>query len=425
MTTLTILAGSYFDGRRCHDRGAYEITIQGGLISAIRRCESAVRRCESPAAATLTAAFVMPGLCEAHCHLFLDGGELDLQKRKAYLAAPRAAMLARGRHSLAENLAAGVTLIRDAGDLFGVNTQMKAELSGQSGVRPTLRSPGVALRKTGRYGGFMAIEASDAAGIARALKQIAPEADDLKILLTGIIDFEKGCMKGGVQFSLEEARLIAAIARDLGKKTYAHASGREGLEIAVAAGIDSIEHGFFMNREILERMAERGIAWVPTIGPVQFPFERPELLGLQPGSVESLRRILDNHFEHLALAAELGVPIVAGSDAGSYGVPHGRGLLDELRLLRRAGLSLEQVLAAATSVPRRLWGCESADIAVGNVADLILLDRSPFQDAAAHWLVRGIVRGSAYRPLAQVPAGFTVPAATQFCQVGRRGPSAT
>jgi imidazolonepropionase-like amidohydrolase len=302
-------------------------------------------------------------------------------------------MLVTARRSLAQNLAAGVTLIRDAGDRHGVNTQMKAELSRQSGVRPTLRSPGVALRKTGRYGSFMAIEASDAASIVSALNRIAPTADDLKILLTGIIDFEKGCMKGDVQFSLADAQLVTSVARDLGKKTYAHCSGLEGLRIAVAAGVNSIEHGFFMSREILEAMAERQIAWVPTIGPVYFQWERPELSGWKPDTVARLEQILQNHFDHLALAAELGVSVVAGSDAGSYGVPHGRGLIDELFFLRRAGLTIEQVLAAATSVPRRLWGCQPADLTVGNLADLILLERSPFEELAALGQVRCTVRG--------------------------------
>lgn len=398
MNPLVIVADSYFDGCRRHERGPYTITIADGIISEIRE-----GRGQTPA--VLTAPFVMPGLAEAHCHLFLDGAELDFEKRKAYLTAPREQMLAVGRRSLAQNLAAGITLIRDAGDLHGVNTQMKLELNGATGVQPVLRSPGVALRKTGRYGGFMAIEARDAGEIVNALDRIAPAADDLKILLTGIIDFEKGCMKGGVQFSLAETQLITMIARDLGKKTYAHCSGLEGLRMAVAAGVDSIEHGFFMNREILEGMAERGLAWVPTFGPVQFQFDRPELPGWGPDTLAALERILANHFQHVALAVELGVPVVAGSDAGSYGVPHGQGLIQELLFLRRAGLTTEQILAAATSLPRRLWGCPSADIAVGNRADLILLERSPFEDfTSSLGHLRGIVREQSCVNFASVPA---------------------
>ncbi len=91
-------------------------------------------------------------------------------------------------------------------------------------------------------------EATDAQSIERTVRKLASKAHDLKILLTGIIGFEKGQMKGSMQFDLGEAKLIVAIAREHGRKTFAHCSGIDGLRIAVEAGIDSIEHGFFMDR---------------------------------------------------------------------------------------------------------------------------------------------------------------------------------
>ena len=107
-----------------------------------------------------------------------------------------------------------------------------------------------------------------------------------------------------------------------------------------------------------------------------------------------LWRILENHFEHVALASELGVPIVAGSDAGSYSVPHGQGLIDELVFQHRAGMPLDKVLASATSVPRHLWGCQSADIVSGTRANLIVLEGSPFQDIENLRRIRVIARGA-------------------------------
>lgn len=394
MTRLAIVADGYFDGARHHGRGPFTIEIADGRIRQILPGDQTVSGDGQPA---LRAPFVMPGLVEAHCHLFLDGAELDFEKRKNYLGASFDEMLAVGRRSVEQNLAAGITLIRDAGDLHGVNTALKAELRSRPGVWPELRSPGRAMRKAGRYGGFMAVEVTDTNSIVRAVRELAATADDLKILLTGIIDFEKGCMKGGIQFSVEETRLIVRMARELGKKTYAHCSGIEGLEVAVEAGIDSIEHGFFMTRDILHAMADRGIAWVPTFSPVQFQHDRPELAGWNAQTVAGLRRILDNHREHIALAAEFGVAIIAGSDAGSYGVPHGSALIDELRFLRQTGLSLEKVLASATSEPRRQWGCEPADIVPGARADLLLLEGSPFEDWAHLARARGVLRGTRAR----------------------------
>jgi imidazolonepropionase-like amidohydrolase len=403
MTSLALVADSYFDGRRHQATGPYTLEIVDGIIEAIhdgdvsQALTAASSRAPGEAATVLRAAFAMPGLVEAHCHLFLDGAELDVQKRKQYLRAPLDDMLAVGRRSLAQNLAAGVTLIRDAGDLHGVNTRLKAELAGQAGVAPALRSPGRALRKAGRYGSFMAVEVTDPASIERTIRELAATADDLKILLTGIIDFEKGCMKGGLQFSLAETKLMVRTARELGLRTFAHCSGAEGLGVAVEAGIDSIEHGFFMERDILRAMADRGIAWVPTFSPVFFQYARPELSGWTRQTVAGLWRILEHHFEQVALGAELGVPIVAGSDAGSYGVAHGQGLIEELLFQHHAGMPIDRVLASATSVPRRRWGCPPADLLPGHRADLIMLEGSPFDNISNLRAVRGVVRGTECR----------------------------
>lgn len=390
MTIQTLIADSYFDGARCHDQGPYRIEIQDGVIARIDH-----DRPDMPSSGQVSRApFVMPGLVEAHCHLFLDGGELDQEKRKQYLSAPRQQMLEVGRRGLRQNLDAGVTLIRDAGDIHGINHEIRAETSRceQGGVVPLVRSPGCAIRKAGRYGGFMAVETTDAQSIEHTVRRLAQTADDLKILLTGIIDFEKGQMKGGVQFDLPQTRLIVDVARECGLKTFAHCSGGEGLRIAVEAGIDSIEHGFFMDRQIIDAMARRQIAWVPTFSPVWFQYEHPEYCGWNASSVDRLKQILDRHFEHIAAASQAGVPIVAGSDAGSYGVPHGQGLIAELLFQHRAGMPMEKVLASATSTPRRLWDCPSADIVPGNEADLLILGGSPLDSAEYLRDVRGVCR---------------------------------
>ncbi len=88
--------------------------------------------------------------------------------------------------------------------------------------------------------------------------------------------------------------------------------------------------------------------------------------------------------------------VIAGSDAGSPGVAHGAGLIDELLHLLRAGLPMAAVLQAATSRPRALWGMASAGIARGERADLILLDRSPFADPGALREVRLVVKGECW-----------------------------
>lgn len=375
MATLRLRADSYFDGMLHHpaNDGPYLITIGSGRIVAIDR-----RATDAPFDRQTT--FVMPGLVEAHAHLFLDGGDLDFERRNAYLNASKDEMLKVARENVARNAAAGVTLVRDAGDRYGVNDAIRNE---QRGASVVVRSPGLGVKRPKRYGGFMArdIEAGD--DVAPVVADMAETADDIKIILTGIIDFAAGEVKGAPQFDEDELRAIVQTAHAHAKKTFAHCSGLAGLKVAVAAGVDSIEHGFFMTSDILDAMAQKRIAWVPTVSPVHFQWARPELAGWDANTIGNLRRILDAHAEHIALAHRKGVELVAGSDAGSPGVVHGVALIDEIFHFLDAGVPMAAALETATSRPRRLWDAPSSDLKPGGKADLVLLADSPFDNRNA------------------------------------------
>lgn len=371
-TLRRLVVGSYFDGERLHDRGPYAILSEGGAIRAIEPL---------PPDTPLDADFVMPTLVEAHAHLFLDGGVTDIKERAAYMKADLPEMMETARRGLVQSRAAGIGLVRDVGDRYGINHAMRDERRDRPGIQ--VRSCGIALRRPGRYGGFMGREVADDAAIVAAVDELAAESDDIKILLTGIIDFAKGTVPGTPQFDADALRLITNRARAHGKPTLAHCSGLAGLEVAVAGGVESIEHGFFMTRAILERMAGAGTAWVPTVSPVAFQGTEPRHAGWSPEVVATIERIVAGHREHMALAHDLGVPLVCGSDAGSHGVPHGRALLDEMFAMLEVGIGMEAVLRSATSLPRRLWRAPANDIVVGAAPDLLMLARSPFRDAGA------------------------------------------
>lgn len=382
----TLVASAWFDGERYRD-SPVSIVVDGERIAAVTQGE------HGAAGPTTRCAFAMPGLVDAHCHLFLDGGELDFQVRARYQDAPLEQMMEVGRDNVARTLSRGITMVRDAGDRYGVNHAIRSE----SKVLE-VRSAGEALRRPKRYGSFMAREVSSDDEIRAAVRDIARAADDLKIIETGIIDFESGSVKGAPQFDVESLRLIVRCAREHGLRTFAHCSGTEGIAVAVEAGIDSIEHGFFMTEELLRRMADQGTAWVPTFAPVHFQWRRPEAAGWGPDTVLKLGAILEAHREHVARAAQLGVDLVAGSDAGSPGVEHGAGLIDELRFLLDCGLSMEQTLRAASSLPRRLWRAESADIRPGARANLALFSADPFRDPANLLRASEVVRGAGWLP---------------------------
>lgn len=373
-----IVTDSYFDGERLHDNGPYTVVIDNGSIASVSQGRSPS---DTFTADVRETNFLMPGMVEGHCHLFLKGEELNFKKRSSYLKeADINEMMDVARENLRKNIASGITLVRDAGDIHGINTAIRAESRTTDEVWPAIHAAGIAIRKRKRYGSFMATDVETEEDIVKTAEDLSSAADQLKVLMTGIIDFENGEVKGSPQFTVEEASLITETAKRLGKLTFAHCSGLEGLEVCVESGMDSIEHGFFMNRDILNRMKDKNIAWVPTYAPVDIQWQRPELCGWNEETVGKLREILDNHLEHMIYANEIGVNLVAGSDAGSYGVEHGTSLIDEVITMVACGISTEDALAAATTVPRVLWGCESAAIKPGNKADMVLLDKSPFDD---------------------------------------------
>jgi imidazolonepropionase-like amidohydrolase len=403
MTVIHVRARSYFDGEELHAaaEGPFLIAISDGIIESIApRAADAQADVEAP--------FVMPGLVEAHAHLFLDGGELDPGRRSDYLNAGVPEMMETARANVARSERAGITLIRDAGDRYGINHAIRDEQRRErAGV--TVRSPGLGVKRPKRYGGFMARDVEPGGDIEAIVGDIAATADDVKIILTGIIDFASGSVKGAPQFDEAELRAIVAAAHARGRRSFAHCSGLEGLEVAVSAGVDSIEHGFFMTRDILRHMAEKGIAWVPTFSPVHFQWAHPEIAGWDAAAIANLRRILDSHLEHVAIAHALGIELVAGSDAGSPGVVHGVALIDELFHFLEAGIPMRDVLRSATSRPRRLWDLPAVNIRPGNAAELAIFDQSPFIDPTG-------LRGTSARlqhPPNRRPLGFGEPDTTR------------
>jgi imidazolonepropionase-like amidohydrolase len=364
----TIHADAWFDGTDLHHRPV-TVVVDGAVITAVHEGRVAV-----PLSETLHVGFLSPGLVESHAHLFLDGHEYDTAKRAAYMEAGRDAFLATGRRNLERLRASGITLVRDCGDKWGINHALRAEAAGTA--LPVVRSAGVAVRRKGRYGSFFAEEVVDAT-TAAACVRTRGDSDDVKIVMTGIIDFAAAAVKGGPQFSLDELSAMTTAAKELGRPTVAHCSGREGIDIAVRAGIGSIEHGFFLDAELLDRMAAGGTAWTPTWIPVAWVRDNPTACGVGADGVAGLGRILDQHRANLLEAHRRGTVILAGSDAGSLGVRHGDGLHDDLAAYADAGLPIAAVLKAATSAPRRALGVTGGRIACGEPADLACFTASP------------------------------------------------
>lgn len=338
--------------------------------------------------AILPNATMLPMLIEAHAHLFLDGAPVDLKDRERYLQQPPEWMLERARARWEKILTCGVGAVRDAGDKHGVGLQLAVESKSQRGTRrsaPYLDSPGAAIFHRGRYGSFMGEPLEDHTLPSDCVAaRVAVGADWIKLLVSGIINFKAGRVTTPPQMPVEEVKALVAAARNHGRQTFAHASGAEGIENAIEGGVTTVEHGFFVTREQLARMRDRQIGWVPTFAPVALQLERAVEFGHDAAVRDHLERIVAEHGENLCHGAKIGVPILAGSDAGSCGVPHGLGLIGEMVYMERAGVAPLAVLRSATGVSAELleFAEPIGGIAVGKRARIILTEHDPLASVA-------------------------------------------
>jgi imidazolonepropionase-like amidohydrolase len=378
---FAVVVAGWFDGDTPHLDQLTTFLVRNGRIADISAGDqgAALAQRGLPVA---RGAFLLPGLVDAHVHLFLDGAPTDNKVRAEHLKQPLEQLTEAARRSARQALACGVTAVRDAGDRHGINNRIRDEALDPANQLPRVRSGGLGVKRPKRYGAFMATDVEDAEGIRQSVTRLAAANDEIKLILTGIIDFDAGAVTDEPQFSLDDTRLVVETARAHGRKVFAHCSGVKGLEIAARAGIGSVEHGFFMNREVLALMRDNQAAWTPTFCPVHFQWAHPEAVGWKPETVGNLRRILDDHAHHLAMAQAMGVTLLLGTDAGSMGVEHGYAVLEEIDRYLEAGLTLAQTLQAATANGRRYFDHEHATLRRGAPFDAVLLAHNPFEQLA-------------------------------------------
>jgi len=294
---------------------------------------------------------LLPPWIDAHTHIFLEGGELDNEKRKELQAKPAQSLLQDAIERLHALAPFGITAIRDGGDkdLVGLSAARMARSGELAEGTPRVFSPGAGIHRKGRYGKFFSTPVEDYENPTACVDQRNKTGvDHIKIVPTGIINFSKGRVTAPPQMNTEEIRSIVRKARQCGLHVMAHASGTEGIQRAIDGGVKTIEHGYFITSDQLKQMRDSRIYWVPTFAPVRKQIDLAEKLGWSRTIVDHLKEIVDSHMRMLQRAVEWDVPILIGSDAGSFGVPHGDGFFYEMESLERAGMPVKDILYQAS-----------------------------------------------------------------------------
>ena len=217
----------------------------------------------------------------------------------------------------------GITFVRDGGDALGVSARAK-ELAPEYGI--DYRTPVFAIHKEGHYGSIVGKSFSTMPEFyKRVLEAKEQSADFIKIMTTGLLDFNAHGAITGTPLDAAEVKEMVHIAHEEGMAVMSHTNGTYGVQAAVEAGVDSLEHGNYMNEESLTMLSESHTVWVPTLVTVR------NLLGDGRYADETLKPIIETAEENVRKAFRLGVKVAPGSDAGAYRVLHGQGIQDEMQ----------------------------------------------------------------------------------------------
>ncbi|MGM0652139.1 MAG: amidohydrolase family protein [Bacillota bacterium] len=326
---------------------------------------------------------LLPALIDAHVHLALDG--IDFNRAREQWD-DCTTWQARVEGDIEKTLCSGIAAVRDGGDVRELNLKVKKQIQKRMHNKLKVSETGRAVRVKGGYGSFLGREYESAGSIPGLVEMIASSGvDQLKVVVSGVVSFcQYGMVKGPIM-PAKELDIIVEKAHSHGLKVMAHASSAGAVERAARVGVDSIEHGYFVRPETLQLMAEKNIAWVPTIIPVAAQTRDPFFKLWTTEEIDIITRTYEEHIGKLKLALELGVPLGVGTDAGAAGVRHGSCLLEELLLYAQGGLSNREILQAATFTNATILGLEKelGTLALGLKASFIAVNGNPLEDLNA------------------------------------------
>jgi imidazolonepropionase-like amidohydrolase len=361
------------------------IRVENGLISSLEKVNLSELKGSSLAIDEYPACTILPGLIDCHVHLTMSG-KTDQKLRLRQLQNDFAQNSPLIRERLEKVLAYGIMAVRDGGDIGG---HALTYVRQGGATRVHVKCAGRGWRAPGRYGKFIARVPQSGSTLAESMRANCDVVDHIKILNSGLNSLSEFGRETAPQFGRDELEAAFQDARKLGRKVMVHANGKLPVQVAVEAGCDSIEHGFFMGEENMKRMADRQVIWVPTAFTM-----KAMRTHLPAGSTQSevAAGMLEAQLEQMSRAAELGVAIAAGTDAGGLGVRHGEALAEELKLMMEAGFSIEKAVGCATSEGARLLGLdhELGRLGRGMPANFIVVNGAPSSLPASLGKVKAI-----------------------------------
>jgi len=393
--TVAIKCGRLIDVRTGAVTSNAVILVEGGSITAVGANLSIPATAEIIDLSTKT---VLPGLIDCHTHLTFNPNSLGYSSLG--ISIPREALY--GARNARLTLEAGFTTVRNVGANGYSDIALRDAINAGDVPGPRIIASGPALGITGGHcdDTLLAPEYHHVAeGVADGIPQVMQKTRE--VIKYGA-DVIKVCSTGGVlslgddpkasQYTLDELKAIVAEAHRLGRKVAAHAHGGEGIKFAVLAGVDSIEHGTYIDDEAVKLMKERGAYLVPTLYLGDWFLENYQRLGVPAPMVAKARDVMPTARKNIARAFSQGVPVAFGTDSAVY--PHGLNAR-EFAVYVKLGLTPLQAIQTATVHASKLLGLEDrlGTIEAGKYADLIAVEGDPLKDVTELERVKVVIKG--------------------------------
>lgn len=329
--------------------------------------------------------FVLPGLMDMHTHIVAN---LSKSFYDGYYQSPHRATIG-GVVNAEKTLMAGFTTIRNvgAGDFQDVALRNAINAGEVPGPRLAVSGPSIGI--TGGHCDNNALNHSfkeKSQGVAdgpwavrqKVRENVKYQVDVIKFCATGGV-FSKGTKVGQRQFTFEEMKAIVDEAHTHGRTVAAHAHGTEGIEFAIKAGVDSIEHASFLTADTIKLAKKHGTFLSMDIYNTEYTLSEGEKNGVPEENIEKERQVGTRQRESFSMAVKAGAKIVLGTDAGIY--PHGDNA-NQLSRMVRFGMTPLQALQSATINSAALikWQDKVGQIQAGFYADIIAVDVNPLDD---------------------------------------------
>ncbi len=378
---IAIKNGRIIDGTDAAPRFG-TVVIDGDRIASILPTDSPLPKVDKTIDAS--GKTILPGLIDAHDHQTYHNtfGPLPKQWRIS-----RDQMIIRSVVAAADALRHGVTSIREMGGAGATPFSMKTATERGDIVGPRIYTCGYPLAITGGHAYEICYEVSGPEGVRAGVRELLKNgADFIKLMASNEKPMPAGREQTVPEFSLDELKVAVEESHDAGVKVAVHVCGSKAIERCLDAGVDTIEHGVYMTKELAQRMKEQQVFYTPTIGIYIANMDPHWRRGSAKGAF--CRVLTEAHKQSFAHALEVGLRWTVGTDAI---VP----MVDEMKHLVDLGMDPMTVLCAATRTNAEL--IDKADdlgtIEVGKIADLVIIDGDPMEDITCVANVETIVQG--------------------------------